>query len=151
MRLNEDIDAVALFGGEADETPHRDEPLLGIGGDPQHHHASYPSTWVMARYGGHYRGADLVAAPVYFAGNLSFGGLIGCWRVQSGDNSLRWFIDNFSAIAEWRATCVSPASAGGVKTDVLHTVESRIELARVRKARCISMISKSLRPMAAPC
>ena len=49
-------------------------------------------------------------------------------QVQS---SLRWFVDNFSAIADWRATLAArrqlpPGRAS--KTDVLHDVESRIDL-----------------------
>jgi vitamin B12/bleomycin/antimicrobial peptide transport system ATP-binding/permease protein len=47
----------------------------------------------------------LIAAPGYFGGNLSFGALmmaVGAFiQVQQ---SLRWFIDNFSTIADWRAT-----------------------------------------------
>lgn len=47
----------------------------------------------------------VVAAPGYFAGRLSFGELmmvVGAFnQVQQ---SLRWFVDNTSAIADWRAT-----------------------------------------------
>jgi putative ATP-binding cassette transporter len=47
----------------------------------------------------------LVAAPGYFGGGLSFGGLImviGAFnQVQQ---ALRWFVDNFPQIADWRAT-----------------------------------------------
>ena len=47
----------------------------------------------------------LVAAPGYFGGGLSFGGLmmvIGAFnQVQQ---SLRWFVEHFHQIADWRAT-----------------------------------------------
>ena len=47
----------------------------------------------------------LIAAPGYFTGGLSFGGMImvvGAFnQVQQ---ALRWFVDNFPRIAEWRAT-----------------------------------------------
>jgi putative ATP-binding cassette transporter len=47
----------------------------------------------------------LVAAPGYFGGSLSLGGLmmvVGAFnQVQQ---ALRWFVDNFSRIADWRAT-----------------------------------------------
>jgi putative ATP-binding cassette transporter len=47
----------------------------------------------------------LVASPGYFGGNLSFGGLMmvvgAFFQVQQ---SLRWFVDNFAGIADWRAT-----------------------------------------------
>jgi putative ATP-binding cassette transporter len=53
----------------------------------------------------------LVAAPIYFADKISFGGLMmaaGAFtQVQS---SLRWFVDNFSTIADWRATLLRVAS-----------------------------------------
>ncbi len=71
----------------------------------------------------------LAAAPLYFAGNLSFGGLMmasgAFMQVQS---SLRWFVDNFSTIADWRATLLRVASfrLAVLSTDVLHDVESRI-------------------------
>ena len=68
-------------------------------------------TWVTAGYGWLTLVAPiLVAAPAYFAGNLSFGGLMmaaGAFiQVQS---SLRWFVDNFSTIADWRATLLRVA------------------------------------------
>lgn len=46
----------------------------------------------------------LVAAPMYFSGDLSFGGLmmtVGAFnQVYS---ALRWYLNNYLAIAEWRA------------------------------------------------
>lgn len=46
----------------------------------------------------------LAAAPIYFAGDLNFGGLmmtVGAFnQVYS---SLRWYVNNYQAIAEWRA------------------------------------------------
>ncbi len=47
-------------------------------------------------------------------------------QVQS---SLRWFVDNFSTIADWRATLLRVASfrRAVISTDVLHGVASRIE------------------------
>jgi putative ATP-binding cassette transporter len=46
-------------------------------------------------------------------------------QVQS---SLRWFVDNFSTIADWRATLLRVASfrRAVIDTDILHDVESRI-------------------------
>lgn len=62
-------------------------------------------TWVTAGYGwGALVFPIVVAAPGYFAGRLSFGELmmvVGAFnQVQS---SLRWFVDNTGAIADWRA------------------------------------------------
>jgi putative ATP-binding cassette transporter len=63
-------------------------------------------TWVTAGYGWISIIAPLIiAAPSYFSGRLSFGELMmvvgGFFQVNS---SLRWFVDNFSRIAEWGAT-----------------------------------------------
>jgi vitamin B12/bleomycin/antimicrobial peptide transport system ATP-binding/permease protein len=63
-------------------------------------------TFVTAGYGWFATIAPiLAAAPAYFAGNLTFGELMmvaGAFtQVQT---SLRWFIDNFGVIADWRAT-----------------------------------------------
>jgi vitamin B12/bleomycin/antimicrobial peptide transport system ATP-binding/permease protein len=63
-------------------------------------------TWVTAGYGWIAIVAPIViAAPGYFGGNLSFGELMmvvgGFYQVNQ---SLRWFVDNFPLIAEWRAT-----------------------------------------------
>jgi putative ATP-binding cassette transporter len=70
-----------------------------------------------------------VAAPLYFAGGLSFGGLMmaaaAFTQVQA---SLRWFVDNFSTIADWRATLLRVASFRYALTlgDMLHGVTSHI-------------------------
>jgi putative ATP-binding cassette transporter len=98
-------------------------------------------TWITAGYGWFTLVAPiLVAAPLYFAGNITFGGLMmasGAFiQVQS---SLRWFVDNFSTIADWRATLLRVASfrRAVIDTDVLHDVESRIAFAdgRTRQDR----------------
>ena len=50
----------------------------------------------------------LAAAPGYFSGELTIGGLmmvVGAFnQVQA---ALRWFVDNFPEIADWRATLAS--------------------------------------------
>jgi putative ATP-binding cassette transporter len=63
-------------------------------------------TWVTAGYGWISIIAPLIiAAPSYFSGSLSFGELMmvvgGFFQVNQ---SLRWFVDNFSRVAEWGAT-----------------------------------------------
>jgi putative ATP-binding cassette transporter len=53
----------------------------------------------------------LVAAPLYFTGKVSFGGLMmAAGAFTQAQSSLRWFIDNFSTIADWRATLLRVAS-----------------------------------------
>jgi len=63
-------------------------------------------TWVTAGYGWLALVVPIVvAAPGYFSGTLTFGELMmvtgAFFQVQQ---SLRWFVDNFAAIADWRAT-----------------------------------------------
>jgi putative ATP-binding cassette transporter len=73
----------------------------------------------------------LIAAPGYFGGELSFGALmmtVGAFiQVQQ---ALRWFIDNFSTIADWRATLLRITSfrEAIVAVETLGVSESRIEL-----------------------
>ena len=88
-------------------------------------------TWITAGYGWFTLVAPiLVAAPLYFAGTLSFGGLMmasgAFMQVQS---SLRWFVDNFSTLADWRATLLRVASfrRAVINTDVLLETDRRIE------------------------
>jgi vitamin B12/bleomycin/antimicrobial peptide transport system ATP-binding/permease protein len=68
-------------------------------------------TWVTAGYGWLTLVAPiLVAAPAYFAGHLSFGGLMmAAGAFNQVQSSLRWFVDNFSIIADWRATLLRVA------------------------------------------
>jgi putative ATP-binding cassette transporter len=82
-------------------------------------------TWVTAGYGWISIIAPLViAAPAYFSGRLSFGELMmvvgGFFQVNS---SLRWFVDNFSRIAEWGATLLRVMSF----REVLLTFETRLD------------------------
>lgn len=63
-------------------------------------------TWVTSGYGWLAIVAPVVvAAPAYFSGALTFGGLMmvvqAFYQVQQ---SLRWFVDNYPTIADWRAT-----------------------------------------------
>ena len=62
-------------------------------------------TWITAGYGWISIVAPIaIASPAYFTGKLSFGELM---VVVGGFNqvnqSLRWFVDNFALLADWRA------------------------------------------------
>lgn len=99
-------------------------------------------TWVTAGYGWFTIIAPIiVASPAYFAGTLTFGGLLmAVGAFTQVQQSLRWFVDNTVVIADWRATLFRVASfrqalrgfdeiedkAGGV--DVVTTAESRLVL-----------------------
>jgi putative ATP-binding cassette transporter len=69
-------------------------------------------TWVTAGYGWLSLVAPiLAAAPAYFAGDLSFGGMMmAAGAFNQVQSSLRWFVDNFPTIADWRATLLRVAS-----------------------------------------
>ena len=131
VRVNEHIDAIALANGETDEERRIEIDLAGVLQAMRRLVTGVTNlTWVTAGYGWFTLVAPiLVAAPLYFAGSLSFGGLMmasgAFMQVQS---SLRWFVDNFSTIADWRATLLRVASFrhAVIATDVLHDVESRI-------------------------
>ena len=132
VRVNEHIDAIALSAGEADEARRIDLDLAAVLAATGRLVMGLTNlTWITAGYGWFTLVAPiLVAAPLYFAGNLSFGGLMmasGAFiQVQS---SLRWFVDNFSGIADWRATLLRVASfrRAVINMDVLHHVESQID------------------------
>jgi vitamin B12/bleomycin/antimicrobial peptide transport system ATP-binding/permease protein len=113
VRLNEHNDSVALYGGEQDE---KRRIILELG-----HvirvmwrivNASTRLICVTAGYGWFTIIAPiLVAVPGYFSGGLSFGSLmmvVGAFMQVQG--ALRWFIDNFGTIADWRATLLRIAS-----------------------------------------
>jgi vitamin B12/bleomycin/antimicrobial peptide transport system ATP-binding/permease protein len=88
-------------------------------------------TWITAGYGWFTLVAPIIAAsPLYFFGNLSFGGLmLAAGAFTQVQSSLRWFVDNFSVIADWRATLLRVASFRRAVTDMdsLHRVESQID------------------------
>ncbi|SRR5579859_170590 len=131
VRVNEHIDAIALSGGEADEARRIEMDLKGVLTATARLVTGLTNlTWITAGYGWFTLVAPiLVAAPLYFAGNLTFGGLMlasgAFMQVQS---SLRWFVDNFSTIADWRATLLRVAGfrRAVIETDVMHGVECRV-------------------------
>jgi putative ATP-binding cassette transporter len=131
VRVNEHIDAIALSAGEADEERRIEIDLTAVLAATGRLVTGLTNlTWITAGYGWFTLVAPiLAAAPLYFSGNISFGGLMmasGAFiQVQS---SLRWFVDNFSTIADWRATLLRVASfrRAVIDTDVLHDVEGRI-------------------------
>jgi putative ATP-binding cassette transporter len=113
VRVNEEIEGIALYGGEADEKGRLEEvfeTVLEV--SRRIVGAMTRLTWITAGYGWFTIVAPiLVAAPGYFSGDMTFGELmmvIGAFnQVQQ---SLRWFVDNFSSIADWRATLLRVAS-----------------------------------------
>src|ERR1700722_5888148 len=136
VRLNEHSDSVALYGGERDEKRRLTTELEKVLRVMRHIvSASTRLTCITAGYGWFTIIAPIVvASPGYFGGDLSFGGLmmvVGAFiQVQQ---ALRWFIDNFSTIADWRATLLRIASfrEAVITMDSLGATENRIEFVEV--------------------
>ncbi len=138
VRINEHIDGITLYGGEADER----EGLNGVFGGVldiswRIVNAVTRLTWVTAGYGWFTIIAPiLVAAPAYFQSKMSFGELmviVGAFnQVQ---NALRWFVDNFSNLADWRATLLRVARfrKAIMKMDDLGQAKSRIHFTETKE------------------
>ena len=137
VRLNEHSDSVALYSGEKDE---KQRLMLELGRVIRVMwrivNASTRLICVTAGYGWFTIIAPiLVAVPGYFSGGLSFGTLmmvVGAFMQVQG--ALRWFVDNFGAIADWQATLLRIASF----RETLRTLDSlgatgpRIEFAEMQ-------------------
>lgn len=113
VRVNEHVDDISLAEGEADERRRIELHLGNVLAATRRivmGHANL--TWVTAGFGWVTIVAPiLVAAPLYFNGKVSFGGLMmAAGAFSQAQSSLRWFIDNFSAIADWRATLLRVAN-----------------------------------------
>ena len=107
VRISESAEGISLYGGEKDERRALNAPVTRvIDITRQLANGLARLTWITSGYGWLALIVPiLVAAPGYFQGTLSFGGLmmvVGAFNhVQ---NALRWFVDNFPRIADWRAT-----------------------------------------------
>jgi putative ATP-binding cassette transporter len=113
VRINEHLDDITLAGGEADELRRVETHLGNVLAASRKIVSGLTSlTWVTAGFGWVTNIAPiLVAAPLYFTGKISFGGLMmAAAAFTQAQSSLRWFVDNFSTIADWRATLLRVAS-----------------------------------------
>ena len=106
VRVSESAESVALYGGEEDERRHLDGAVGGVIEVMRRLSGALSRlTWLTSGYGWLLIVVPIVvAAPGYFHGDLSFGGLmmvVGAFtQVQQ---SLNWFVMNFPRIADWRA------------------------------------------------
>lgn len=139
VHANEEIEGITIYGGEADEKQYLNsvfERVLEV--SRRVVGALTRLTWVTAGYGWFTLVAPiLVAAPTYLASGMSFGELmliVGAFnQVQT---SLRWFVDNFSSIADWRATLLRVASfrAALAAMDSLGESATRIDIEETEAA-----------------
>ncbi len=106
VRVDDKAEAIAIHRGEADERYHLGEALDRVLAMMRRIANGLANlTWVSASYGWIGLIAPIVlAAPGYFAGTLSLGGLMmvvgAFYQVQQ---ALRWYVDRFPALAEWNA------------------------------------------------
>ena len=128
MRVNEHLDGISLAGGEEDERRRIELHLGNVLAATRRLVTGLTNlTWVTAGFGWITIVAPiLVAAPLYFAGKISFGGLMmAAAAFTQAQSSLRWFVDNFSVIADWRATLVAGRELP-LCTDVIPSESARV-------------------------
>ena len=113
VRVNEHVDGISLAEGEADEKRRIELHFSNVLAAMRRLVNGLTNlTWVTAGFGWITLVAPiLVAAPLYFTGKISFGGLMmAAGAFTQAQSSLRWFVDNFSTIADWRATLLRVAA-----------------------------------------
>lgn len=113
VRVNEHLDAISLAEGEADERRRIERYLADVLAAMRRLALGLTHLeWVKAGFGWITTVAPiLVAAPLYFSGKVSFGGLMmAAAAFTQVESALRWFVDNFSIIADWRAALLRVAS-----------------------------------------
>jgi putative ATP-binding cassette transporter len=131
VRINEHLDGISLAGGEDDERRRVEMHLNNVLTAMRRLVSGLTNlTWVTAGFGWVTNVAPiLVAAPLYFTGKITFGGLMqAAAAFTQAQSSLRWFVDNFSTIADWRATLLRVASFRQALTSAadVHDFESSI-------------------------
>jgi putative ATP-binding cassette transporter len=131
VRVNEHVDAISLAAGEQDERRRIERRLVDALRATRRIVWGHTNLeWVTAGFGWITIVAPiLVAAPLYFTGKVSFGGMMmAAAAFTQAQSSLRWFIDNFSVIADWRATLLRVANfrQAVITTDEPRGYESRI-------------------------
>ena len=138
-RVSEAADGIALSGGEPKERQRLEHELAQV-------------ITVMRRFAGRIAGLTsvtagygwfalvvpiVVAAPAYFTGQLTFGELmVTVGAFNQVQQSLRWFVDNSSAIADWRAALarVMNFREALLSIDEMDRSESRIVVAENSKS-----------------
>ena len=133
VRVNESGESIALQGGEEDEHRHLDISLMRVIDTMRRISTSLARlTWITAGTGWLSLVVPiLVAAPAYFGGSLSLGGLIMVAGAFSQVQwAMRWFVDNFSRLADWRAAVHRVARFREVLDDLPAVEEGAEEITR---------------------
>lgn len=133
VRVNESGESIALHGGEEDEHRHLGGSLEVVIDVMRRISSSLAHlTWITAGTGWLSLVVPiLVAAPAYFGGTLSLGGLIMVAGAFSQVQwAMRWFVDNFSRLADWRAAVHRVARFREVLDDLPAIEEGAEEIKR---------------------
>ena len=107
VRLRENAEGVALYGGEADEARGlRDRFAAIIGNWRDFMRYTKRLTWFTAGFGQIANVFPIVvAAPRFFSGAIQLGGLMqtasAFGQVQG---AMSWFVDAYATLADWKAT-----------------------------------------------
>jgi putative ATP-binding cassette transporter len=132
VRISEHVDGITLAAGEADERRRVEQHIGNVMLAMRRLVRGLTNlTWVTAGFGWITGIAPiLISAPLYFSGKTSFGGMmLAAAAFTQAQGSLRWFVDNFGAIADWRATLLRVANfrAALLATESPDDAGSRIE------------------------
>ncbi|MGN7294248.1 ABC transporter ATP-binding protein/permease [Rhizobium sp. SAFR-030] len=106
MHANENLTAITLTNGEESERRRIQQAITAVLILIRRLASAYTNlTWVSSGFGWLTTIAPiLIAAPVYFSGSLSFGGLMmAVGAFNQVNTALRWYVDNFRPIADWKS------------------------------------------------
>lgn len=138
VRVSDAAEGIAVYRGEADEREALGHKLAAVIESMTRRASGLAAlAWVTGGYGWLALIVPiLVAAPGYFTGDLSFGTLmmvVGAFnQVQQ---ALRWFVDNFATIADWRATLLRVMAIRDALEDIGAVVPGEAQRPRIRVTR----------------
>ena len=121
VRVNESAESVSLYNGEPDERRNLDQFVGAVVKATRRLSGALARlTWITSGYGWLAIVVPIVAAaPGYLSGALSFGDMmmvVGAFnQVQA---ALRYFVDNFPKIADWRSAVFRVATFYRATTDL---------------------------------
>jgi putative ATP-binding cassette transporter len=107
VRANENLKPITLARGEPSELARVQDAIGGVLGMLRKLAWALTNlTWVSSGFGWLALVAPIIiASPMYFSGELTFGGLMmAVGAFNQVNTALRWYVQNFSVIADWRAT-----------------------------------------------
>lgn len=107
VRANENLKPITLARGEPSELARVQDAIGGVLDMLRKLAWALTNlTWVSSGFGWLALVAPIIiASPMYFSGELTFGGLMmAVGAFNQVNTALRWYVQNFSVIADWRAT-----------------------------------------------